>query len=237
MEKEKQRTRQDKMITALASDYRSVYYVDLDNDDGICYQNDRNFDDGISQVGHFHFASTFGEYAQKYVAEDYRDGFFEFIKPDHIRGRLANEVIISYRYLVIRDGVESYEMLRMAGVRHAEDRDDHRVHAVGVGFTDIDKDMRDSLEKRQALSDALKTAEEASRAKTVFLSNMSHEIRTPMNAIIGLDSLALNDEDISDTTRDYLEKIGGSAQHLLSLINDILDMSRIESGRMTLRNG
>ena len=237
LEKEKQRTRQDKMITALASDYRSVYYVDLDNDDGICYQNDRNFDDGISQVGHFHFASTFGEYAQKYVAEDYRDGFFEFIKPDHIRGRLANEVIISYRYLVIRDGVESYEMLRMAGVRHAEDRDDHRVHAVGVGFTDIDKDMRDSLEKRQALSDALKTAEEASRAKTVFLSNMSHEIRTPMNAIIGLDSLALNDEDISDTTRDYLEKIGGSAQHLLSLINDILDMSRIESGRMTLRNG
>ena len=92
------------------------------------------------------------------------------------------------------------------------------------------------MEKSQALSDALKTAEEASKAKTVFLSNMSHEIRTPMNAIIGLDSLALNEENISDTTRDYLEKIGGSAQHLLSLINDILDMSRIESGRMALRN-
>ena len=65
---------------------------------------------------------------------------------------------------------------------------------------------------------------------------MSHEIRTPMNAIIGLDSLALNEDNLSDTTRDYLEKIGGSAQHLLSLINDILDMSRIESGRMALRN-
>ena len=236
LDQEKLRTQQNSMITALASDYRSVYYIDLDSDDGICYQNDKSVDDGIKQGSHFHFASTFSEYAQKYVDESYRDGFLEFIKPDSIREKLANEVIISYRYLIIRDGKESYEMLRMAGVRHAEDRDDHRIHAVGVGFTDIDKDMRDSLEKSQALSDALKTAEEASKAKTVFLSNMSHEIRTPMNAIIGLDSLALNEENISDTTRDYLEKIGGSAQHLLSLINDILDMSRIESGRMALRN-
>lgn len=236
LDQEKLRTQQNSMITALASDYRSVYYIDLDSDDGICYQNDKSVDDGIKQGSHFHFASTFSEYAQKYVDESYRDGFLEFIKPDSIREKLANEVIISYRYLIIRDGKESYEMLRMAGVRHAEDRDDHWIHAVGVGFTDIDKDMRDSLEKSQALSDALKTAEEASKAKTVFLSNMSHEIRTPMNAIIGLDSLALNEENISDTTRDYLEKIGGSAQHLLSLINDILDMSRIESGRMALRN-
>ena len=65
---------------------------------------------------------------------------------------------------------------------------------------------------------------------------MSHEIRTPMNAIIGLDTLALHDDTISDQTRDYLEKIGGSARHLLGLINDILDMSRIESGRLVLRN-
>ncbi len=91
-------------------------------------------------------------------------------------------------------------------------------------------------EQSQALSAALTTAEEASKAKTVFLSNMSHEIRTPMNAIIGLDNIALNDPAISDTTREYLEKIDASAEHLLHLINDILDMSRIESGRMTLKN-
>ena len=91
-------------------------------------------------------------------------------------------------------------------------------------------------EQSLALSDALHVAEDASRAKTAFLSSMSHEIRTPMNAIIGLDNIALNDPDISDKTRDYLEKIGASAEHLLQLINDILDMSRIESGRMTLKN-
>ncbi len=79
-------------------------------------------------------------------------------------------------------------------------------------------------------------AEESSRAKTSFLSNMSHEIRTPMNAIIGLNNIALRDPELPLRTREQLEQIGASARHLLSLINDILDMSRIESGRMTLKN-
>ncbi len=100
----------------------------------------------------------------------------------------------------------------------------------------MDEETRKTLEQQQVLSDALATAEQANRAKTAFLSNMSHEIRTPMNAIIGLDSIALNDPETPEKTREYLEKIGASASHLLNLINDILDMSRIESGRMTIKN-
>ncbi len=90
-------------------------------------------------------------------------------------------------------------------------------------------------ESREALQEALAAAEQANRAKTAFLSNMSHEIRTPMNAIIGLNSIAMNDPGVSGKVKEYLEKIGTSAQHLLGIINDILDMSRIESGRMTIR--
>ena len=105
-----------------------------------------------------------------------------------------------------------------------------------VGITNVDAEMRDAMAKSEALAEALTAAEEANKAKTSFLSSMSHEIRTPMNAIIGLDTLALRDETLAPQTRDYLEKIGSSARHLLSLINDILDMSRIESGRMVLRN-
>ena len=89
-------------------------------------------------------------------------------------------------------------------------------------------------EKDLAVASA-QEAQDASRAKSLFLSRMSHEIRTPINAIIGLDSIALRDDSIAPQTRDELNKIGASARHLLSIVNDILDMSRIESGRMELK--
>ena len=102
--------------------------------------------------------------------------------------------------------------------------------------SDITDLLKQERERSEILANALHEAEQANTAKTAFLSSMSHEIRTPMNAIIGLDSIALKDPNLPARTRDQLEKIGGSARHLLSLINDILDMSRIESGRMTLKN-
>ncbi|MBQ6150717.1 MAG: ATP-binding protein [Mogibacterium sp.] len=143
---------------------------------------------------------------------------------------------MSYRYMINVNGKESWEAVKFAGVRHPDQRDDHLVHTVGACFADIDDETRNELEQRQLLTDALENAEQANKAKTAFLSNMSHEIRTPMNAIIGLDNIALNDPETPEKTREYLEKIGASAEHLLHLINDILDMSRIESGRMILKN-
>ena len=233
-DRKKHRKELDNMITALASNYRSVYHADLDADDAVCYRADP--DDPADKEGeHFPFHQRFEDYCRLYVDEEYQKGFLRFIDPDEIRSALATENLIAYRYLVRRGGRESYEMLRMAGVRHPADRADHIVHAVGLGFTNIDSEMRENLRQQKAIVDALTVAEQASRAKTAFLSNMSHEIRTPMNAIIGLNSLALRNESLPDETREYLEKIGDSAQHLLGLVNDILDMSRIESGRIVLR--
>ena len=228
------RKEQDKLITALASDYWSVYYLELDNDEGVCYQARPDIPHALCTGERFRFSDTFSLYAEKYITDEYRDEFLDFIKPDKIREGLKENRVISYRYMVRRNEIESYEMVRFAGVRHPEDRDDHLVHAVSACFSDVDVETRNSLSQNKTLSEALNAAEQANKAKTAFLSNMSHEIRTPMNAIIGLDNIALSDADLSDRTRDYLEKIGTSAHHLLSIINDILDMSRIESGRMVI---
>ncbi|MBQ4381814.1 MAG: amino acid permease, partial [Oscillospiraceae bacterium] len=109
--------------------------------------------------------------------------------------------------------------------------------ALIVGALLILFDINARMQRREKQIEVEKAlAEDASRAKTSFLSNMSHEIRTPMNAIIGLDNIALRNPELQPQTREQLEKIGASARHLLSLINDILDMSRIESGRMVLKN-
>ena len=95
-------------------------------------------------------------------------------------------------------------------------------------------DRTDDWKMNQALSEAVRAAETANRAKSTFLSNMSHDIRTPMNAIIGFTTLAVSNIDDKKRVRDYLGKILSSSNHLLSLINDILDMSRIESGKIHL---
>ena len=93
--------------------------------------------------------------------------------------------------------------------------------------------MNEAVEKA-VLEEKLKKAEAAERAKTMFLSNMSHDIRTPMNAIIGFTTLAQTNIDNKNRVQEYLTKIMSSSNHLLSLINDILDMSRIESGRLNI---
>ena len=95
-------------------------------------------------------------------------------------------------------------------------------------------DRTDDWKMNQALSEAVRAAETANKAKSTFLSNMSHDIRTPMNAIIGFTTLAVSNIDDQKRVRDYLGKILSSSSHLLSLINDILDMSRIESGKIHL---
>ena len=113
---------------------------------------------------------------------------------------------------------------------------EHAHHLSGY-HSDVTEIVRTEQEKQKALSDALTAAERANRAKTVFLNNMSHDIRTPMNAIVGFTGLAASHIDQPELVKDYLQKISVSSQHLLSLINDVLDMSRIESGKVTIEEG
>ena len=231
-----QREEQTRMITALASDYWSVYYIDLDHGNGVCYQAHEDLENGLRAGERFDYLPVMTAYANENIREEYREEFLRFVQPENVKAGLKTRRVIACRYLTHRHGRDAWEEMRFAGVRHPEDREDQLVHIAGACFVDVDLETREAQAQRQALQDALTASETANRAKTAFLSNMSHEIRTPMNAIIGLDSIALNDPSISEQTRGHLEKIGTSAHHLLGIINDILDMSRIESGRMVIRH-
>ena len=229
---EKQRVQQDNMITALSSDYGSVFYVNLDDNSAICYRSDGSTF-AKTEGERFPFRETFTEYAYRFVAEDYLDGFLSFITPKSIHEELKNNAMISYRYLVQHDDKERYEMMRIARVDHNEQESGPNIHAIGLGFSDIDAEMRDTMKKNKMLNDSLIAAEEANEAKTIFLSNVSHEIRTPMNAIIGLNDILLR-ENLPSHCREYVKDIKESGERLLSIINDILDFSKIESGKLDL---
>ena len=101
-------------------------------------------------------------------------------------------------------------------------------------FVLVLSDRTNDQKMKQTLENALETARSANQAKSNFLSNMSHDIRTPMNAIAGFATLLNKDADQPEKVREYTQKISASSQHLLSLINDVLDMSKIESGKTTL---
>ena len=235
LEEERNREQQNQLITALGSDYWSVYLVHLDKNEGICYQE--SGEDKDFKLGHrFPYIESIRAYAEEFVTDEFREEFLRFTDPDSIRERLQTARVISYRYLINKNDKPIYVMIRIAGVRHPEDREDSLVHSVGLSFSNVDAETRNAMERNRVLSEALVAAEEANKAKTAFLSNMSHEIRTPMNAIIGLNNIALNEPSASEKIKEYLAKIGTSAQHLLGIINDILDMSRIESGRMVIKS-
>lgn len=135
-------------------------------------------------------------------------------------------------YKVIRKGQRRWWRVSVVIVDLCEDGNPKHVLVL---FKDITKQKeKDMVEYQRTLKEAYQLAERANQAKTTFLNNMSHDIRTPMNAIIGFTSLAATHINEKERLKDYLSKIMTSSNHLLSLINDVLDMSRIESGKVKI---
>lgn len=171
------------------------------------------------------------------IMQDYQGQLREKLDPSYIKKTLnedeLTEIDRSYYidYKVIRE--EQRRWCR-ASVVIVDLCDDGSPNHVLVLFKDITKQKEKDMEYQRTLKEAYQLAERANQAKTTFLNNMSHDIRTPMNAIIGFTLLAATHIDEKERLKDYLSKIMTSSNHLLSLINDVLDMSRIESGKVKI---
>ncbi len=178
-------------------------------------------------------ASEWFKRCEQYVAresmEDYRRTLnIEYLKECFQQGNA--EVNVEFW---LTDSNEERYCIRQSFIMTPEDETGDII--VMVVTKDITEQVRQQKEQTLALKEALMQAQHANNAKTTFLSNMSHDIRTPMNAIIGFTTIAVSHIDNKDQVKDCLQKVLSSSNHLLSLINDILDMSRIESGKVQIK--
>ena len=247
------------LIAATAKDkeilYRNINEVMTDHFDGIYVvdmsRNKMNILKGTGGFKKYEGMEIPQRETMQLFASNLQGEHREFFRdvygnPDVIRQVLLKDKDIEYFYQSPNYGGE---LVWMKSEVHTLTWDsDGLPETAMVGISQIDTQQREKmqmnekialqnaqLEKQQKqLEEALSMAQSANRAKTTFLNNMSHDIRTPMNAIIGYTGLAASHIDNPRQVQDYLTKIGQSSNHLLSLINDVLDMSRIESGKMHL---
>lgn len=220
-------------IMNLSDNFESIYDVDLISGSfKVSSKDSEPFEEpnGLPSAKEDFFTTAFSAVLHNVAPEDQEMMSLNLTK-DYIMRRLSTEPSYSLDYRNISHG--RIEWYRMKIVRIG-DTDTFRRMLVGIFNNDAN--IRAQKEHQRQLQDALTLAQSANRAKTVFLNNMSHDIRTPMNAIIGFTNLATDHLTSACQVQDYLKKIKQSSEHLLSLINDVLDMSRIESGNMTLNN-
>ncbi len=227
---------------AVSSNCYGIYLVDIDTDTVKVVKQDDIQENSDTEMPTMHHSEMFG-YLVDMLSEKDKANIAPFIDAREFRRFLKNE----NKREILFDKPKSDGRLARLSV-YAIERKDGEVQTVCATYEDLDDESANSikmsqqiasqkvlLEKQQKqLEEALSMSQSANRAKTAFLNNMSHDIRTPMNAIIGFTGLAKSHIGDTEKLSDYLEKITQSSNHLLSLINDVLDMSRIESGKMTL---
>ncbi len=229
-EKENQKWH-DELIQALGIDYSIICYFDLKSGDGILLRNHEK--DGhifvSSPDGKISFEDSMERYIHEFVHEEDKEMLRQFSSAENLKKEMAGRKVYHANYRIYAKGEVKYFQLK--AVRIGEWG---RQHGIVLGFRSVDEETRREMEKKNLLENALMQANRANKAKSIFLSNMSHDIRTPMNAIVGFTTLAITHLDYREQVEGYLKKIMTSGNHLLSLINDVLDMSRIESGKMHL---
>ena len=214
------------VINALGHAYTSISLVNLKTEEIEIIKASENMKP--DQKGDILSKARREELTQQMIAEPFQEAYREFADRSTVAKRLEDREALSFT-VQMTDG----KWLTMIIVPQGYDKDG-KLCTVLVANRDVTEEKKREIEQDKNLRNALAVAEHANRAKTAFLNNMSHDIRTPMNAVIGFTALATTHIDNKELVLDYLKKIHTSGEHLLSLINDILDMSRIESGSVQI---
>lgn len=223
--------RQMELVQALSIDYNLVCFFNLDTGKGspIRFVDCENHVLDSIFAGEQSLQESIERYIQTCVYEDDRELLRYATSQDGLKKELTKKKMYYINYRTLCNGEIRYFQMKAVRAGAWEDS-----RGAVLGFRSVDEEIRSEMEKKNQLEEALLQANRANKAKSVFLSNMSHDIRTPMNAIVGFTTLALAHIDRKEEVKEYLGKIETSGKHLLSLINDVLNMSRIESGKVQL---
>ena len=218
-------------IVSLSDQFETIYDVNIDTGAFSVSVSGGQFVDVIDKdTGkNIDFFNDRYDDVRKFVYKDDLDGVIDAMRKDKVIARLTHENSFFVDYRNVEGDCPLWYRMRVTKMG-----DWSKSHRMLVGIFNNDAVYRKEMEQQAALEKALEMAKSASKAKTMFLSNMSHDIRTPMNAIIGYTELATMHIGNKEQVRNFLGKIELSSNHLLSLINDVLDMSRIESGKLSL---
>ena len=229
-EKENERLQME-LLHALTIDYSVACFFDLDTGKGMLLRMEDDEDPVFGTVfdGEFTLEGSMGHYIDQFVYEEDKKMLRQVMSAKRLKEGLSEKSQYYVNYRAVLNGEMKYFQIKI--VRAGEWKGSH---GIVLGVHSVDEEIRHEMEQKNLLEDALLQANRASKAKSVFLSNMSHDIRTPMNAIVGFTALAITHIEQRERVAEYLNKIMTSGNHLLSLINDVLDMSRIESGKMHL---
>lgn len=217
---------QMKIVGALSNNYSDIFLTDPLHDKSSTMKEHGNLHTEWNSKFRS-YNDSWSRYIEKYVIEEDRKMVLHNIKADIIADKLKNSDEFTFNYRISNNDELHHVQVKFVRLPGEKDR-------LITGFRYIDVQVKAEEARHKVLQDALDAAQHANRAKTVFLNNMSHDIRTPMNAVIGYTTLAQANTDDKEKVSDYLSKIQISSTHLLSLINDVLDMSRIESGQLNI---